>query len=72
MRSSRWGMSCGGLILLAVLSGCQPTLETGYRPRPLNASEAQMRGYYAPAFSRDSRAAEEERAQQLQSRRPTR
>ena len=36
---------------LLVLAGCQPTLESGYEPRPLNASEADRRSYYAPAFS---------------------
>lgn len=38
-------------LALLALAGCQPTLETGYQPRALNASEADRRSYYAPAFS---------------------
>ena len=45
----------GSALLLLLLAGCQPELETGYKPRPLNASEADRRSYYAPAFSADSR-----------------
>ena len=40
------------MILLA--TGCDSTLETGYKPRLLNSSEADRRSYYAPAFSADS------------------
>ncbi len=38
-------------LLALALAGCQPTLETGYEPRSLNASAADRRSYYAPAFS---------------------
>jgi hypothetical protein len=37
-----------GLILTA---GCDPVLETGYKPRPLNASATARQAYYAPAFT---------------------
>lgn len=31
--------------------GCDQKLETGYEPHRLNASDAERRGYYAPAFA---------------------
>ena len=52
MPSRRRALAFAVLILL--LGGCEPVLETGYKPRPLNASEADRRSYYAPAFSADS------------------
>jgi hypothetical protein len=32
-------------------AGCDPVLETGYKPRALNASPAARQAYYAPAFT---------------------
>jgi hypothetical protein len=45
------------LALYAV--GCGMQLETGYQYRPLNASTADRRAYYAPAFSPEKSAAEQ-------------
>ena len=41
------------VILLAagVAMGCHEELETGYKPRTLNASSTDRRAYYAPAFT---------------------
>jgi hypothetical protein len=39
------------LTALILIAGCDPVLETGYKPRPLNASEPVRRSYYAPAFT---------------------
>jgi len=39
------------LLLALFISGCKATLETGYQPRPLNATEDTRRAYYAPPFS---------------------
>ncbi len=66
-------MNKPALILLALLTaaGCSSRLETGYEPRKLGASESERRGYYAPAFSPDARAAENERQQETKARRPT-
>ncbi len=44
-------LSLAGSLLLA---GCEPQLETGYRPRALNSTEADRRAYYAPAFTPES------------------
>ena len=54
------------LLLAGVLSaaGCGSKLETGYKPRKLNDSDGQRRGYYAAPFSPAARAAEAERAVQ--------
>jgi len=57
------------LILLA-LAGCQAGLETGYQPRPLNSSQTVRRGYYASPFSPEAKAAQSEREQELEARRP--
>ncbi|HWB54974.1 MAG TPA: hypothetical protein VG722_12300 [Tepidisphaeraceae bacterium] len=42
------------LLALVMLAGCKATLESGYQPRPLNASDDTRRAYYAPAFSPES------------------
>jgi hypothetical protein len=35
----------------AVAAGCEEELETGYKPRRLNATSTERRAYYAPAFT---------------------
>ena len=55
-----------GLLVAAagiLLAGCGMDLETGYKYRPLNASAAERRGYYAPAFSPEKAAAQHEHEQ---------
>jgi hypothetical protein len=42
------------LLALAIAGGCDEALETGYKPRRLNASDADRRAYYAPEFSPES------------------
>lgn len=41
------------LLLLALMlaGGCDETLETGYKPRRLNSSDADRKAYYAPEFT---------------------
>ena len=60
------------LLLFAffALIGCQSGLETGYKPRPLNSSQTVRRGYYASPFSPEAKAAQYEREQELEARRP--
>lgn len=57
--------------LIVVVAGCASELETGYKPRPLTSTDAQRRGYYADPFTPESRAAEAERRQQHEVRRPS-
>lgn len=57
------------LIMLA-LAGCKPGLETGYQPRSLNSSQTVRRGYYASPFTPEAKAAQLEREQELEVRRP--
>ncbi len=53
----RWCRPClAALTLLAVAAGCDSTLETGYEPRSLNASQADRRSYYAPAYSPEAQS----------------
>ena len=44
-----------GLLLLA--AGCHSTMETGYQPQPLTATDAERRAYYASPFSPESHVA---------------
>jgi len=60
------------LVAVALLTvGCSSTLETGYKPRKLGESTATRRSYYASPFTPEARAAELEREQELEQRRPT-
>jgi hypothetical protein len=52
----RW-LIIGGLILASLGPGCESTLETGYKPNPLTATDSRRRAYYAPPFSKDAQAA---------------
>jgi hypothetical protein len=55
---------------LALAAGCSSKTETGYEPRHLSDSLAVQRGYYAAPFSREQRLAEQEKALEIQNRRP--
>jgi hypothetical protein len=58
------------LLALAAV-GCSTTeLETGYKPRKLGASPAERRSYYASPFTPEARAAQVERDQEQDLRRP--
>jgi hypothetical protein len=59
------------IISLAVLAvGCSSTLEDGYKPRLLGASDEQRRAYYATPFTPQAEAPSEEGQQQFDARRP--
>jgi hypothetical protein len=57
-------------LILFALVGCKPGLETGYQPRSLNSSQTVRRGYYASPFTPEAKAAQLEREQELDARRP--
>jgi hypothetical protein len=38
-------------VISVAMAGCDQKLETGYEPNRLTASDADRRGYYAPAFA---------------------
>jgi hypothetical protein len=44
-------------LMAAVLCGCSAQLETGYQPRKLGSSSETRRGYYAPPFTPEAKAA---------------
>ena len=53
---------CSIAILAAALAlgaGCSSTLETGYKPRKLGASDEMRRGYYAQPFTPEAQAAKQ-------------
>ncbi|HWP39684.1 MAG TPA: hypothetical protein VNL70_02075 [Tepidisphaeraceae bacterium] len=53
-----------------LLGGCSDKLETGYKPRPLTASPAMRRSFYASPFTPEAKAPELEREQEFEARRP--
>jgi hypothetical protein len=48
------------IAVLACVVGCEPKLETGYVPRPLNSTPDERRAYYAPEFTAESHPAKEQ------------
>jgi hypothetical protein len=65
--------ACVALCAMCSTAGCGKAnqLETGYVVRPLNASPAEIRGFYAERFTPAARAAALEREQEMERRRPT-
>jgi hypothetical protein len=66
------GRTVIGVVLAVVISaGCgSSTLETGYKPRPLNASDAERRAYYTGKYTKQAVRAEQERDAQYRAHRP--
>jgi hypothetical protein len=63
------------IFIAAVLSllgvGCGSSkLETGYTPRPLNASDTERRAYYSGKYTKQAVKAEQERESDFRARRP--
>jgi len=56
-----WIGTAAGIALAILMAGCGMQLETGYQYRPLNASSTERRAYYAPAFTAEKSAAEQEK-----------
>ena len=52
------------------LVGCSSTLEDGYKPRKLGASDAVRRSYYASPFTPEATVSKADREQELEARRP--
>jgi hypothetical protein len=65
----RW-MLVGMLLGMPVMAGCDTGLVTGYQPRRLGDSPAARRAYYAGKFTPEARAADQEKAEEMKSRRP--
>jgi len=69
-------LRCGALLLpaaaLALLTaGCgSRKLETGYTPRPLNASDTERRAYYSGKYTKEAVRAEQEREAEFRARKP--
>jgi hypothetical protein len=55
---------------IAFAAGCSSTLEDGYNPRKLGASDAERRAYYASPFTPEAKKAQSEREQEIDARRP--
>jgi hypothetical protein len=61
IRRLRGLFALGLMLLLSLAFGCGMDLETGYKYRPLDASTAQRKAYYANAFTPEKSAAESEK-----------
>ena len=62
-----------GVLLAGVVGGsigCDTGLVTGYQPRRLGDSPAARRAYYAGKYTPQARAGEQEKAEEMRSRRP--
>ena len=58
-------------IIAVFAAGCGSSkLETGYAPRPLNASDAERRAYYSGKYTKEAVRAEQEREADFRARRP--
>jgi hypothetical protein len=61
-------LTMAGLVFAA---GCGSSkLETGYEPRPLNATDTERRAYYSGKYTKESVKADQERQSEFRSRRP--
>lgn len=59
------------MLTFLVFSGCgSGKLETGYAPRKIGASPAERRGFYASPFTPQAQAAQVERDDEVDVRRP--
>ena len=62
-----------GIVLAAGVTGslgCDTGLVTGYQPRRLGDSPSARRAYYASKYTPQAHAADQEKAEELRSRRP--
>jgi hypothetical protein len=62
----RWVLAA----LIIGLAGCTSTLEDGYKPKRLGASDAVRRSYYASPFTPEAKVASSDRDQEIDARRP--
>jgi hypothetical protein len=69
-RCSLWTIITLATALAGAVGGCSNKLETGYEPRKLGASEAERRGFYAAPFTPEARAAQLQRDEEFDARRP--
>jgi hypothetical protein len=59
------------VIGLATHYGCDSTkTETGYTPRRVGMNNAELRSLYAPAFSPEAKAAEQDKKSEANIRKP--
>jgi hypothetical protein len=48
------GLKTAAILTMLLSGACEPKLETGYVPRPLNSTAEDRRSFYAPAFTPES------------------
>jgi hypothetical protein len=66
MRGTRGLFSAylSGSLAVALLgvAGCETEMESGYKPRSLNAGPTQRKAYYASPFTADAEAGKQEKS----------
>jgi hypothetical protein len=71
MMDRNWLRSISTVAMLLVAAGCDPNkTETGYSPRRVGMSNAEIRSLYAPAFSPEARPPEQDRKADVSVHRP--
>jgi hypothetical protein len=56
---------------VVLAAGCGSSkLETGYEPRPLNASDTERRAYYSGKYTKEAVKADQEKESEFRARRP--
>ena len=65
------GSLLGVACITVFAAGCGSNkLETGYQPRPLNASDTERRAYYSGKYTKEAVKADQERETDFRARRP--
>ena len=65
-------LGSAAIVAVAIVGvGCgSAKLETGYVPRPLNASDTERRAYYSGKYTKEAVRADQEREADFRARRP--
>lgn len=58
------------IFLLTLLGGCATGLESGYKPQKIGVTPEERRAYYAPQFSPESQASQQDGENASKARRP--
>jgi hypothetical protein len=70
-QKSNTTMLLGSVLAAVIAAGCGSSkLETGYQPRPLNASDTERRAYYSGKYTKEAVRADQEREADFRARRP--
>lgn len=69
-KNKAWLRPLSSVFLIAAAGCGSARLETGYVPRPLNASDTERRAYYSGKYTKEAVRADQEREADFRARRP--